>query len=34
MNFFRSVDAVSNILSNLEMFRETWVRVCSNVVMF
>ena len=33
MNSFRSVDAVSNILSNLEMVRETG-RVCLNVVLF
>ena len=31
MNSFRSVVAVSNILSNLEMFMEMG-RVCSNVV--
>ena len=33
MNSFRSVDAVSNILSNLKMFKETG-RVCLDVVLF
>ena len=31
--FFRSVDAVSNVLSNLEMFKETG-KICSDVVLF